>query len=237
MIPSMEGATSILDSLTVYGAEICLANGERTTPLWSKRTGYDKDGLDILRAVAMENILRVAVFAADQARVKLLQDQVRSCQIGAVVLSQVKLPLITMDSIFQQLREQRVRVVLIDLDPQRLEESIRAIRIIRAAAGQVAILAIGHLHTSNTIMAAMAAGADEYLDRGNLDDITAASARHFWKQIHSEGDPIPPGGPSRPDDPIPPPVYVPLGQGPRPMRPREVALALPWGDVSKPRLT
>ena len=226
MFPSMEGATSILDALTVYGAEICLANEERTTPLWSKRTGYDKDGLDILRAVAMENILKVAVFATDQARVKLLQDQVRSGLIGAVVLSEVKLPLSTMDPIFKQLREQRVRVVLVDLDSQRLDESIRAIRIIRAAAGQVAILAIGQLHSSNTIMAAMAAGADEYLDRGNLNDITAALARHSLKRTHSEGDPIPPGGPSRPDDPIPPSVYVPLGRGPRPMRPREVALAL-----------
>jgi DNA-binding NarL/FixJ family response regulator len=226
LMPSMEGAAETLQALTVYGADIFLANEERTR-LWTKHSQVDKDGFGALRAVMIENALRVAVFAAEDADVKLLEDHVRSGQIDVVVLSQVGLPLSTKDSIFHQLRAQRVTVVLIDLNSQKLDESIHAIMVTRAAAGQVAIFAIGDRHSSNTIMAAMAAGANEYLSRDRLDDVSVALGRQFW--LTKSVDPQVPPYKSSPSDGSTPPtsdVFSPLRRGPRPMRPRTVALAI-----------
>lgn len=52
MISSIDESKSMLDALATYGADISLADGETTSPLWTKRSGYEKGALDLLRSVA-----------------------------------------------------------------------------------------------------------------------------------------------------------------------------------------
>jgi hypothetical protein len=111
--PGTEEAESFLAALTAYGADISLANGETDTHLWTKRSGYHKDGLDALRIVAnrpIETALHVAVFADKEERVRFLRDQIKEAQMAKVVLSESGFPLSATDPIIHQLRGLRVRV-------------------------------------------------------------------------------------------------------------------------------
>jgi hypothetical protein len=157
--------------------------------------------------------------------------------MAQVVLSRAGFPLSATDPIIHHLRELRVRVVLVDLNSKRIEECVRAIRVTRVAAGNVVILGIGDLHDRSMMVAAMRAGVDEYLDRNELCAVPDALGRHFYlvntrgrwaKKLATPGGwSMPPGGFSPPGGSIPPmaAVYVPIGRGSRPMRPRAVALA------------
>jgi hypothetical protein len=236
----VQGAKSFLAALTAYGADISLANWGTDIRLWTKDSGYHKKGLDALRALAnrpIETALRVAVFSDEEAHLKFLQKEVSVAHTAEVVMGQAGFPLSAADPIFQLLREQRVRVVLVDLNSQRLEECVRAIRATRVAVGDVAILAIGDPYNPK-VLDALNAGADTYFDRNRVRDIIEFLQMYLclintggqWtkKLITPGGWSIPPGGFSPPGGSIPPmaAVYVPIDRGPRPMRPRAVALVI-----------
>lgn len=101
-------------------------------------------------------------------------------------MGQVGFPVSAADPIFQQLRKQRVRVVLVDLNSQRLEECVRAIRVTRDAVGDVAILAIGDPHNPK-VLDALNAGADTYFDRNRVRDIIEFLRMYLWL-INNGGD-------------------------------------------------
>jgi hypothetical protein len=237
----VQEAKSRLATLTAYDADISLANGETDIRLWTKESGYHKKGLDALRAVAdrpIETALRVAIFAGEEASLKFLQDEVGVAHTAEVAMGQAGYPLSAADPIFQLLREQRVRVVLVDLNSQRLKECLLAIRVTRAAAGDVAILAIGD-PLNPKILDALDAGADNYFDCNRVREIIEFLQMYLWlintggaqwskKSAMPGGWSMPPGGFSPPGGSTPPmaSVWAPIHRGPRPMRPREVAVVI-----------
>ena len=240
MIPyGAKEAESILATLTAYGADILLASGEGNTRLWTKATGYDKVGLDSLRVVANQPIdspMPVALFTEEPERQKFFEGELKAPHAARIVCCQVGFPDGAAEPVLRQIREQRVRVVLVDLNSRNLTDSIRAITVIRAAS-DLSIVAIGEMRDPHAIVAAMRAGADEYLDRHGAPTVSEylqmyARLRHAkvrWpSRPKPQGGSTPPGRSSPPGGSTPPaaPVYVPWRGGPRPMRPREVALAV-----------
>ncbi len=129
-----------------------------------------------------------------------------------------RFPLSPMDPIVRQIQDKRARVVIIDINLENFQSALYAVEVIRRIAGHLAVVVRGDLTTPLNLMAAMRLSADEYLSRENRYDILDT----FWCLSRARSKT------SAPDREAPPtaPVYAPLGRGPRPMRPREVALAL-----------
>ena len=109
--------------------------------------------------------IAVAILTEDHEQSVLLNARVESTHMGRTVLSHVGFPVGPSESVLRQLLDQKAEVVLVDIDPQNSQKAIRAIEMIHGVAGDVTIFAIGEMKEPTTIVAAMRAGAREFLDR------------------------------------------------------------------------
>jgi pilus assembly protein CpaE len=107
----------------------------------------------------------VTFLTEDKERQAALQYRVESTQSGRNVFSHVGFPGSATDPILRQLQDVRTEVVLVDIDPGRVKRAIDVIELIHANTTDVAIFAVGSMSDPGTIVAAMRAGAREYLER------------------------------------------------------------------------
>jgi len=243
MVPyGAKNAESFLAALIAYRADVFLSVSERKLVLWTKRSGYGKDGLNVLRQAANSvHRVRVAILSDRQERVSTLAQQVKLSGNAQLIFSHAVLPLLTAEHhpLLRHLRHQGVRVVL--FDSQNLEYDLSSIRAIRERAGDVAIIAIAPVADLHVVAAAMQAGADEILsdaDVGNLPTYlrncgwswrTRKRSLNLWGGTLNPSSGTPPSGTPPPGSATPPTasVWVPWGSGPHPIRPRGVALPVP----------
>lgn len=109
--------------------------------------------------------IAVAVLTEDREHQALLNGRVEAAQVARVVFSHCGFPVSTTDPVVRQMQDRHAEVVLVDVgndDPQR---AIHTIELIRATTSEIAIFAIGEMHNAPHIVAAMRAGACEFLDR------------------------------------------------------------------------
>jgi len=101
--------------------------------------------------------------------------QIEATQVAKIVFSHIGFPMSATDPVLRQIQDRHVEVVVLDLDPENSQGAIRTIELIRATAGDVAVFVVGDMHSPMHIVAAMRAGAGEYLDRpaGNEDLLEA----------------------------------------------------------------
>ncbi|MGH9513915.1 MAG: AAA family ATPase [Terriglobales bacterium] len=109
--------------------------------------------------------LAVTFLTEDKDRQAALQYRVESTQSGRNVFSHVGFPASATDPILRQLQDVRTEVVVLDIDPANVKRAIDAIELIHANTADVAIFAVGAMNDPSTIVAAMRAGAREYLER------------------------------------------------------------------------
>ncbi len=83
------------------------------------------------------------------------------------------------DPILRQLQDVRSEIVLIDIDPQNVERSIRTIELIRANPAEIAVFAVGEMKLPATIVAVMRAGAGEYLERDSSREVFSEAVSRF----------------------------------------------------------
>ena len=108
--------------------------------------------------------IAVALLTEDREQLPALQARVEATRLGRPVFSQVGLPVGPTDAILRQLQDSRAEVVIVDIslrDPQR---AIQTIELIRTTTQQIAIFANGDMTQPAVIVAAMRAGAGEFLD-------------------------------------------------------------------------
>ncbi len=108
--------------------------------------------------------IAVALLSEDQERLSELQGRLEATRLGRIVYSHVGFPAGPTDSILRQIQDLRAEVVLIDIASANSQPAIQAIELIQANTLQLAIFAIGPMQQPTTIVAAMRAGAGEYLD-------------------------------------------------------------------------
>ena len=111
--------------------------------------------------------IAVALLTEDREQSVVMQSRVESTNLARIVLSQVGFPPSASDAVLRQLQDQRVEVVLVDLDPRNSQRAIRTIELIHGSIPEVTIFAVGEMNPPTNIVSAMRAGAREFLDRAS----------------------------------------------------------------------
>ena len=108
----------------------------------------------------------VALLAEDGDRLALLQHRVEATTAARTVFSHAGFPATATDSILRQIQDLRAEVVIIDIEQNRAQRAISTIELLKNSTNELAIFAFGDMEHPATIVAAMRAGACEYLERG-----------------------------------------------------------------------
>lgn len=108
--------------------------------------------------------IAVALLTEDRGRLSVLQHCLEDTQMGENVFSQAGFPTTPADSILRQIQELKAEIVLVDIDLEQPARALHAIELIHASGGDVAVFAVGGLTDASTVVAAMRAGAREYLE-------------------------------------------------------------------------
>lgn len=109
--------------------------------------------------------IAVALLCEDRERLGILQHRLESTTLGRAVYSSGSLPAGPTDPVLRQIQDLRAEVVLLDIDPARLARATSAIELLKTNTNDLAIFALGEMNHPPAIVAAMRAGACEYLER------------------------------------------------------------------------
>jgi len=109
--------------------------------------------------------IAVTLLTEDKERLSVLQQRLDGTQLGRNVFSHVGFPASPTDPVLRQIQDVRSEIVLVDLDPHNAQRAINTIELIHSATTDIAIFAVGEMNHPPTIVAAMRAGAREYLER------------------------------------------------------------------------
>jgi pilus assembly protein CpaE len=108
----------------------------------------------------------VALLAEDRDRLAILQHRAEATTAARTVFSHAGFPSSATDPILRQIQDLRAEVVVIDIDPNRSQRAISTIEVLKNSTNDLAIFAFGAMEHPAAIVAAMRAGACEYLERG-----------------------------------------------------------------------
>ena len=123
--------------------------------------------------------ISVALLSEDREQSVVLNSRVESTNLARTVLSHVGFPLGPSDAILRQLQDQRAEVVLVSMDPQNPQRATRAIELIHGTIPEITIFAVGEMSQPANIVAAMRAGAREFLDHGATRDALIEAFTRF----------------------------------------------------------
>jgi len=123
--------------------------------------------------------IAVALLTEDRDHLSALQSRLEATRLGRAVFFHVGFPAGPTDSTLRQLQESRAEVVIVDIASHEAERAIRTIELIRATTQQIAIFANGEMTHPANIVAAMRAGAGEYLDHSAGSDALLEALTRF----------------------------------------------------------
>jgi pilus assembly protein CpaE len=123
--------------------------------------------------------IAIALLAEDKERLSVLQHRLDGTQMGRNVFSQQGFPTSATDPILRQIQDVRTEVVLVDIDPHEVQPAIRAIELINANTSDIVIFAVGEMNNPQTIVAAMRAGAREYLEQHSTSEAILEALTRF----------------------------------------------------------
>lgn len=123
--------------------------------------------------------IAVSFLTEDADRMVVLQNRLDGTQMARTVFSHAGFPTGATDPVLRQVQDVRSEVLLIDIDPRNVHRAVSAIELVHATTSDIAIFAIGEMGNPATIVAAMRAGACEYLERNaSADAVSEALARY-----------------------------------------------------------
>jgi pilus assembly protein CpaE len=107
----------------------------------------------------------VTLLTEDRERLPVLQHRLEQTGMGRLVFSHVGFPGTATDPVLRQIQDVRAEVAVVDIDPHEPQRAIGAIELIKTNTGDIAIFAIGEMKQPAIIVAAMRAGAGEFLEQ------------------------------------------------------------------------
>jgi pilus assembly protein CpaE len=135
--------------------------------------------------------IAVALLTEDIERLGVLQHRVESTSLGRTVFTHAGFPAGPTDAILRQIQDLRAEVVLLDIEPNRSARAISAIELLKNSTNDLSIFALGEMNHPPTIVAAMRAGACEYLERdgdpGSLQEALALLAANRSRMQSAAG--------------------------------------------------
>jgi len=123
--------------------------------------------------------IAVALLTEDREHLTTLQNRVEATRLGTTIFTHVGFPNGPTDSILRQLQDSRAEVVIVDIPSHDAQRAVRTIELIRATTQQIAIFANGEMSQPTAIVAAMRAGAGEYLDHSAGSDALLEALTRF----------------------------------------------------------
>jgi two-component system, NarL family, nitrate/nitrite response regulator NarL len=182
--------------------------------------GTNRKENSVMRGVA------VAILTEDREQQLHIQNSVEATGVARIVFSHLAFPLSATDAIIRQIQDQRTEVVVVDLHAESLQRALDAIALIQNTTSDIAIFAMGEISNPTNIVAAMRAGAREYVDRQAdnkywLDAFARFAAARTKKHVRDGIDGT--GGSTPPGESAPPavPVLSPRSGGPLTLPPRK----------------
>ena len=131
--------------------------------------------------------ISVALLTEDRDRLSELQNRLEATRLARLVYNHLGFPVGPTDAILRQIQDLRAEVVLVDIAAGNPQPAIKAIELLQATTLQLAIFANGAMQP-NTIVAAMRAGAGEYLDdTAGPDALLEALTRYSSNRTRSRG--------------------------------------------------
>src|ERR1700730_9170908 len=107
----------------------------------------------------------VTLLTEDRERLSVLQHRLEGTGMGRNVFSHVGFPTSPTDPVLRQIQDVRTEVVIVDIDAHNAQRAIDTIELIQANTTDIAIFAVGEMSHPPTIVAAMRAGAGEFLEQ------------------------------------------------------------------------
>jgi pilus assembly protein CpaE len=108
--------------------------------------------------------IAVALLTEDREQLSELQRRLEATNLARVVFSNLGFPSGPTDAILRQIQDLRAEVVVVDIPFENPQRAINAIELIQSNTLQLGIFANGSMQQPTTIVAAMRAGAGEFLD-------------------------------------------------------------------------
>ena len=127
--------------------------------------------------------ITVALLTEDRDHSIVLHTRLEGTNLARMVFSHVGFPAGPGDSILRHLQDQHAEVVLIDLDPKHPQGALRAIELVHNTSPDTTIFALGDMTQPLNIVAAMRAGAREFLDRGATPDLLIEAFTRFTATV------------------------------------------------------
>src|SRR5437660_278396 len=121
----------------------------------------------------------VTLLTEDRERLPVLQHRLEGTGMGSNVFSHVGFPSSSTDPVLRQMQDVRTEVVVVDMDPKNAQRAISAIELIQANTSEIAIFAVGEMNHPPTIVAAMRAGAGEFLERDTTSEALIEAFTRF----------------------------------------------------------
>jgi pilus assembly protein CpaE len=121
----------------------------------------------------------VTLLTEDRERLSVLQHRLEGTGMGRNVFSHVGFPTSPTDPILRQLQDVQSEVVIVDIDSQSAERAVAAIELINSNTTDIAIFASGEMNQPTTIVAAMRAGAGEFLERNASSEALIEALTRF----------------------------------------------------------
>jgi pilus assembly protein CpaE len=109
--------------------------------------------------------IAVSIFSENPERLAVLQQRIESTQLARVVFAHPAFPTGPADPALRRIQDSRAEIVLVDIDPQGVRLAIQAIELLHANASGASVFSAGAMTDPAVIVAAMRAGAREYLER------------------------------------------------------------------------
>jgi pilus assembly protein CpaE len=123
--------------------------------------------------------ITVGIFSENPERLSVLQQRVESTQMARVVLAHSGFPAGPADPTVRRIQDLHADIVLVDVDPQGPRLAMQAIELIHINARSASIFAAGTMNDPSVIVAAMRAGAREYLERDAPAESFADALKRF----------------------------------------------------------
>lgn len=109
--------------------------------------------------------IAVGIFSENPERLLVLQQRIESTQLARVIFAHSGFPAGPTDPAVRRIQDLHADIVLVDVDPQGPRLAMQAIEQIHSNSGSASIFAVGTMNDPSVIVAAMRAGAREYLER------------------------------------------------------------------------
>jgi pilus assembly protein CpaE len=127
--------------------------------------------------------IAVGILSESPERLGTLQQRIESSQLGRVVFTHSNFPTNAADPAIRRMQDLRAEIVLVDISAHEIGRAMQAIELIHANVANASVFASGVMSDPSVIVAAMRAGAREYLERDASSDSFSEALKRFAATI------------------------------------------------------